>query len=92
MTGSPQWHFRLIDRATITVSSKSRLNNSFEMVNDANFKAFATQKRVSWVDSLCNLCVLCHGGENLVYKTHHRDTENTEVAQSKGKTWNLISA
>jgi hypothetical protein len=58
MTGSTKRHFRLNDRATITVSSKSRLNNSFEMVNDANFKAFATQKPDSWVDSLCNLGVL----------------------------------
>ena len=36
-----------------------------------------------WV-SVCNLCVLCVSVvENFRAKTHHRDTENTEVAQRR---------
>src|SRR5215208_1432530 len=31
--------------------------------------------------SLCNLCVLCVSVVALLGKSHHRDTENTKVAQ-----------
>jgi len=31
--------------------------------------------------SLCNLCVLCVSVVSLAGESHHRDTENTEVAQ-----------
>jgi hypothetical protein len=43
---------------------------------------------VSQVDfsSLCNLCVLCVSVVNCAEKkNHHRDTENTEVAQRNPK-------
>jgi hypothetical protein len=41
-----------------------------------------TPTQSQWRSSLCNLCVLCVSVVNeFRAKTHHRDTENTEVAQ-----------
>jgi hypothetical protein len=41
--------------------------------------------------SLCILCALCVcGGEFIVRKTHHRDTENTEGAQSTNQLRTLM--
>src|SRR6185369_17638594 len=34
--------------------------------------------------SLCKLCVLCVSAVVFAFRVHHRDTENTEVAQRRG--------
>ena len=49
-----------------------------------------TRQDFSWCcldfGSLCNLCVLCVSVVNgSISRTHHRDTENTEVAQRLGR-------
>src|SRR6202008_3333097 len=42
--------------------------------------------------SLCNLCVLCVSVvDRSSVKTHHRDTEHTEVAQRRKIKWNKLS-
>ena len=44
--------------------------------------SFALRVTVGQLASLCNLCVLCVSVvDEFRAKTHHRDTENAEVAQ-----------
>jgi hypothetical protein len=49
--------------------------------------SFALRVTVGQLASLCNLCVLCVSVvDEFRAKTHHRDTENAEVAQRSLRT------
>ena len=51
---------------------------------EMNTRTKAQRVRSSFNSFLCNLCVLCVSVvKGYVKKDHHRDTENTEVAQRK---------